>query len=347
VKRLDELLLKYRQLRFTAKKQQHLLEDLANLLEDGVSVNVALQLMIGFAHSDLEVEVIRQMQIKMAEGEPFVLGMVGWCKSNLIEIIRAGEEGGTLPESIRMAANTAQGQNEALAAVAQSMLYPTTMFIIGLIMLVYIANTVFPNFQQIKSINEWPAVGQLALSIASFISSYWWIILGGICAIIIGIFYALQNYIGDMRVYLDRLPPFSLYRQLAGARLMETLGLLLRNGVLLKQSLKIAQKNASPYLYAHLLMMEFRLSGGRDNIADVLDSGLIDQQDLARLRVVALSKTFGEALIRQGSRSMAKAINRIKLLGKISGGVLMAATASLLGFIFYAIYTIGLSLANT
>lgn len=342
----DKILLKYRQLQFGPKKQQSLLEDLANLLEDGVSVNLALELMIGFAHSTLDVEVIRQMQIKMAEGESFVLGLQGWCQPNLIEIIRAGEEGGTLVESIRMAANSVHGQNEAISAVFQGITYPGTMFIVGLVMLVYIANTIFPSFAAIKPVEQWPSFGQAALSIANFVKSFWYLVLLGIGCFILAIRYLMNNYIGDLRSYLDKIPPISIYRELIGSRLMETLGLLIHNGVQLKQALKIVQRNAPPYLYSHLLMMEYRLSGGRDNIADVLDTGLINQQDLARLRVVAMGKGFDEALSRQGKRSMAKSISAIKFSGKIMGGILMACTGGLLGFIFYAIYSIGLSLAS-
>ncbi|MCD6046597.1 MAG: tcpE [Gammaproteobacteria bacterium] len=346
LKHIENILLKYRQAQFTAKKQQHLLEDLANLLEDGVSVNIALELMIGFAHSPLEVEVIRSMQLKMASGESFVLGMEGWCGNNLIEIIRAGEEGGTLVDSIRMAASSVQGQNEAIAVIVQSMMYPGAMFCIGLVMLVYIASTVFPNFEAIKPLSQWPTVGQFAVGLSRFISGYWWLLIAGIFGIIFLIKYILNNYIGDLRVYVDQIPPFKIFRQINGARLMQTLGLLLRNGVLLKQALKIAQRNMPPYMQSHLLMMEFRLSGGRDNIADVLDTGLIDQQDLARLRIVAMGKGFDEALMRQGKRSMAASIASLKLLGKIGGGALMAITACLLGLIFYALYSVGLSMTN-
>ncbi len=343
----EKLLLKFQQIQFTPKKQEALLEDLANLLEDGVSVNAALQLIQGFTTSHVELEVINQMQLKMSEGEPFVLGLVGWCQGNLIDIILAGEEGGTLVESIRMAAHTVQDQNEGLDAFIQGLIYPGTMLIVGLAMLVYIGNTVFPSFVQIKPPSEWPVTGQNALALANFIKNFWWLMLVGLVSFIFVLRYLMEHYVGDLRESLDKVVPFSIYRQILGARFMETLGLLIRNGVPLKQCLRISQKNAQPYFFSHLLLMEYRLSGGRDNIADVLDTGLMDPQDLARLRVIAIGKGFDEALIRQGKRSMASAVAKIKLTGKIMGGVCMALTASLLGFIFFSIYAIGTSLGST
>ena len=343
---LTNLKLKIQRLQFTPKKQQALLEDLANLLEDGVSVNQALKLMEGFATSHLDLEVLRQMQLKMSEGEPFVLGLVGWCQNNLIDIILAGEEGGTLVDSIRMAANTVQDQNAGMDAFIQGLIYPGTMLIAGLAMMVYIGSTVFPRFISIKPSSEWPAIGQQALAFATFIKDFWWLVIIIIAAIVFTVNYILKNYVGEFRETFDKFIPFSIYRQIVGAHFMETLGLLIRNGVPLKQCLRITQKNAQPYFFSHLVLMEYRLSGGRDNIADVLDTGIIDQQDLARLRVIAVGKGFEEALIRQGKRSMARALQTNTLTGKVLGGMCMGTTASLLGFIFYAIYSIGTSLAN-
>src|SRR3989338_5098871 len=182
-------------MQFGPKKQESMLEDLANLLEDGVTVNVALNLMIGFAHSDLEIEVIRQMQLKMAEGESFVLGLQGWCQDNLIEIIRAGEEGGTLVEAIRMAVTTVQQQNEVIGAILQGMTYPSVMFVAGLIMLVYIASTVFPNFIAIKPVEQWPAAGQTAIGLAFFVRDFWWAMVLGLVGIFFVLNYIIQNYI--------------------------------------------------------------------------------------------------------------------------------------------------------
>lgn len=340
------LVQKFKQLTFNNARQQHLLEDLAALLEDGATLNMALGLLSKQSRNNIELEVIRHMQIKMSEGESFALGLLGWYSNNLIEILRAGESGGALPDAMRMAASTVQQKNEALNTVLQSLLYPSLVFIAGLAMLVYISQTVFSNFAAIKPIAEWPANGQAAVQLAQFIEQWWWLIVVIFFIALYSTKRLLELYNGDFRKYIDLLPPFSIYRQMTAARLMETLGLLISNGILLKQALWLIQKSAQPYLKTHLLMMEYRLSGGRDNIADVLDTGLIDANDLARLRVIALGRGFESALIRQGRRAIDQSIQRMKFTGKVLGGLLMTLSAGLLGFIFYAIYSIGLSFSS-
>ena len=60
------------------------------------------------------------------------------------------------------------------------------------------------------------------------------------------------------------------------------------------------QYQANPYVNSHLVMMEHLLSMGKTNIADVLETGLISESDLMRLRVMAEVKGFEHGLIRMG-----------------------------------------------
>jgi type II secretory pathway component PulF len=136
----------------------------------------------------------------------------------------------------------------------------------------------------------------------------------------------------------------SLYRKMTSARLMETLGLLIANGLVFKKALKIVQYRAHPYLAWHLITMEYRLGSGKDNLADVLDTGLIAQEDLARLRLIAQSKGFEHALVRQGQRAADEGTEQIRITGKIMGGFLLGVAALLTIFLITSIYAVGMSI---
>jgi len=155
----------------------------------------------------------------------------------------------------------------------------------------------------------------------------------------------LHNTVGESRKIIDSIPGFKLYKQIAAARLMETLGLLISNGVVFKQSLKILQHKASPYLSWHLVNMEFRLGRGRSNIADVLDTGLVSHEDILRLRAIADAKGFEHALIRLGKFAGENAVKKVRKLGKILGGVFLAVAAMFAGMMVMGIYSVGQALS--
>lgn len=328
-------------LRFTANRQQALLEDIAALLDDGVPINQTIEVLLRIIHNTAMRAVLQSIQQKIAEGKPMADGMQSWYPQHIVEIVRAGELGGTLVESMNVAVESASQKNMTLSALIDAMAYPLVVLLAGLGLAVFLNNSIFKDFAAIQPIEHWPINGQMAYHFASFVQHFWWLILLALIVLGFTIRRILNDYIGELRYYIDRTPPFSLYRQVIAARLMETMGLLLSNGVILKNALKVLQLNSQPYLASHLLVMEYRLSGGRDNIAEVLDTGLIDNSDLERLRVIAKGRGFEHALIRQGKRAMTRTVNDVRLAGRISGGITLVLGAGLAAFLILAIYGIG------
>lgn len=334
-----------RQRLFTLKEQQAFLEDVALLIEDGVIANQAIET-ISKSGIGLSVEVANAMLMKLAEGKQLADGMQGWFNDTVVEIIRAGEEGGTLAQSMQAAAKTITQRSSAFTSLISSLLYPLIVLCLGLAVTVFIKNSVFESFIALKPVAQWPENGRLVLALANFLEYGWWALVLIVVAIVAGFGYLMRHYIGDMRAGLDKVPIISMYRKLTAAHLMETLGLLLTNGVVLKKALKILQRSASPYLGAHLLAMEYRLSGGKENIADVLNTGLLDENDLMRLRVIAKGKGFAHALIRQGRNAAEQGAKAIQLTGKIAGAVLLLCGGGLAAFLVITIYSLGSALSG-
>jgi type II secretory pathway component PulF len=122
---------------------------------------------------------------------------------------------------------------------------------------------------------------------------------------------------------------------------METLGLLLANGIILKRALVIMRLKASHYLQWHIYKMEIRLSGGRENIAEVLDTGLIAKADMLRLRVIAKGKGFEHALLKAGQLAAEHTTKKIEVSSRILGTILLVLGAFWAAFMIFAVYSVG------
>lgn len=336
---LVNIQLKFKQLAFNVAKQQAFLEDIAALVEDGVPLSQAVDI-ISRMYTGISVEVAQSIQQAIAQGKHFAEGMKGWFAPHIIELIRAGEEGGTLAQTLTAAANSLKQTHSISNTLMNSLLYPIIVMCMGLAVTVYVKESVFKSFALLKPVDVWPENARNLLALASFVEHWWWLVL-----IILSILAWLasrfiRDYIGNLRQYVDRIPIVSLYRRLVAARLMETLGLLISNGVIFKNALRILQYNANPYLASHLLSMEYRLSGGRENLAEVMDTGLIDKPIIQRLQVVALSRGFEHALVRQGQLSNEQTMQAVKLTGRISGGILLVGAAILAAYIVMSVYAV-------
>lgn len=341
----ENLLQRIKKFRFSNKSQLAFLEDLYVLVNDGIPANRAVE-MLGEVTTGLSRDVALSISQKISEGQPLAEGMRDWFATNVVEIIRVGEEGGALTETLRSAINTMGQRGSAVSGFISAVSYPMLVIIMACAIILYLNNSVFIQFRYIKPIEEWPPAGQQLVAVADIIQNWWWLTIIIVVALFVFFRVTMNNYVGELRPILDKFPPFSLYRRFASARLMETMGLLVANGVVFKNAIKVMQYQANPYMSYHLVLMEHLLGMGKGNVADVLDTGLIDHADIMRLRVMAEVKGFEHGLIRMGVRGADLSNKTLKIISKIIGGILLIIGATLIIIIVKGIYLTGMAMGS-
>ncbi len=335
----------FKRLQFGSKAQLAFLEDLYVLIHDGIPANRAVE-MLGQVTTGTGREVAHSISQKISEGRTLAEGMREWFSINVIEIVRVGEEGGALSETLKSAINTMTQHSGSMGTLISAISYPLMVIALACGIIVYLNSSVFTQFAAIKPMDQWPDAGRQLVSVAEIVQDWWWLVLLMIGATIFALRYVMSNYIGELRPMLDKIPPFNLYRRFAAARLMETLGLLVSNGVVFKSAIKVMQYQSNPYLTSHLVMMEHLLSMGKGNIADVLSTGLIDHGDVLRLRVMAEVKGFEHGLTRMGVRGAEQTTKTLGLISKVIGGLLLGVGATLIIVIIRGIFLTGMSMGQ-
>ncbi|MCH9770087.1 MAG: type II secretion system F family protein [Gammaproteobacteria bacterium] len=341
----QQLEMRIYRLQFSRGQQLAFLEDLASLIEDGVPLNQAAET-IRDASEGVQRIVAKHIVHALAQGQLLADGLTGWLPSAITEVVRAGESSGSLAKALYSAAASFKQHNSVVSALLAAALYPLVVIILAMVVTVFIHNSVLVNFAKIKPLATWPAIGQHLYALGSIFQQAWWLAILFFIATAIFINYLLKHYTGSARHFIDRVPLLSLYRQAIAARLMQTMGLLMANGVVLKTAFGILLRGAEPYLAWHIALMENRLSGGRDNVADVLDTELINRSDLLRLKVIARSKGFDKALLTLGNQAAARNATAMIRGGKLFGGAMLVLGAILAATIIIGIYTVGSSLAT-
>ena len=342
---LDKALLTIKHWQFGNKKQLAFLEDLFVLINDGIPANRAVDMMAHVTQG-LTREVATSLSQKIAQGQPLAEGMKEWFAPNVIEIIRVGEAGGALAQTLKSAISTLSQQGAAIGGFIAAISYPLFVIFVACGVIIYLNSSVFVQFRALKPIEEWPDAGRQLVSIANLIENWWWVVILAVIATIIVFSKLMTNYTGEFRSVLDRFPPFSFYKQFAAARLLETLGLLVANGVVFKSAIKVMQYQANPYVNSHLVMMEHLLSTGKTNIADVLATGLVNDQDLMRLRVMAEVKGFEHGLIRMGVRGTELVTDTMKFISRILGGMFLIIGGLLIIVILRGIFMTGMAMGS-
>ena len=163
-------------------------------------------------------------------------------------MVRAGEEGSFLEDVLKQVADFTEHQQELKGKVIGAMVYPLFLLVAGVsvvwAMLVWFVPKFAPIFERLAERDELPFATTLLVSISDYVGSYWFVTLGlGVGGVFI-LRQQLRTEVGIKRwhqlaINLPLLGP--VVRSLAVARFCRILGTLLKNGVPILQSLRIAK----------------------------------------------------------------------------------------------------------
>lgn len=246
---------------------------LADLLKSGVPLLKSLELLEHQSTSAALQAVLQEVRADVADGTRLNEAMRKHPRAFnelVISMVRAGEEGSFLEEVLKRIAAFTDHQEEIKGRVIGAMVYPAFLMgfggIVVSVLLVYFVPKFEPIFARMEERGELPWATTALMGMSRFAQSYWLLGLLGVA----GIVYGVRTWVSSAegRAQLDRLR-LKIYglgrivRSLSIARFCRVLGTLLRNGVPLLQSLRIAKDAAGNSV----------LSAAVDHAAENISSG--------------------------------------------------------------------------
>jgi type II secretory pathway component PulF len=162
-----------------------------------------------------------------------------------VALVRAGEAGGLLDQTLGRIADFAEAQDELRAKIKSALAYPMIMVFVGASAVAVLLTFVMPKVLVIfKDLNQTlPGMTQLLIAVSNFLQNYWYLLfIGGAVA-----WFLFKRYVAtdhgcyQYHMFLLKLPKLGdliLKREIAG--FTRTLGSLLRNGVPILNALSIS-----------------------------------------------------------------------------------------------------------
>lgn len=224
---------------------------LADLLRAGVPLLRSLHILEKQTSQPALSETLREIHVKVADGASLADSMALFPRtfSELqVSMIRAGEEGGFLEDVLERIANFTEHQEDLRAKVIGALAYPIFLAIMGFcvlnILVIFFVPKFEPVFKKLEDKGELPTLTTALIGTSHMIQGYWWLVLLVAGLGIAGFLQWARSERG--RYALDsfrlRLPVAGkIYLNLALSRFTRILGTLLRNGIPILQSLKIAK----------------------------------------------------------------------------------------------------------
>jgi len=225
-------------------------QQLANLLNSGMPLTVALSSMTHLGSRGIPAEVSRDLKQEVTEGRGLSDAMAKQPRifSDLyVNMVRAGEQSGSLVQVLRRMASHFQQFAEVQGKFKSAMIYPALVVCMGLCIVAFFMFFMLPRFTEIfNGFNiELPLPTRMLIGTSQFTLKYWWLIGFVLIALVVLFkrFSTSDEGTRKMDEWKMKLPVFgnvvklNLFGQFA-----RTLGTLLQNGVPVLTALKITEQ---------------------------------------------------------------------------------------------------------
>jgi len=285
------------------------LQQLAELLENGVSILAAFQVLIKQTRHVTFKEVLTDIYDRVSDGEAIDSAFAahpGIFNDLTINIIRAGAEGAFLEDSLKRVAKFLEQANEMKGKIVGAMIYPGILCTVGTIMVVVLLTFFVPRFQPmfdqaVSQGGELP-FATITLQVGSaFLQKYGLYALGGVVVLFFWIRSQMTTPYG--RKLTDRLKlkipvmgPILLNS--AVSRFCRVLGTLLENGVPILKSLDISSHSTGNLILTEAVVKAAEnVSSGESLSKPLGDSGIMPPQIMAMITVAEEANALETVLV--------------------------------------------------
>jgi len=224
-------------------------QQLATLLGAGQPLDRALQILLDLPESEKARNLLERVRDVVRGGSTLsdALEAERETFSRLyVNMVRAGEAGGSLEDTLRRLADYLERSRQLKASVVNALIYPAFLIFMVFVSLFILLVVVVPQFEQMFADMdvELPLLTRIVVGVGATLQNYWLLMF----ALLVGGVVWFRRKLADppSRLAIDeRLLRMrvvgDLVRKIETARLSRTLGTLLKNGVPLLGGLTIAR----------------------------------------------------------------------------------------------------------
>ncbi len=325
------------------------LRQLSELLNNGVPVLAAFQVLSKQEQNPVLREVIEDIYGQIAEGTGIDSAFASHptvFDDLTISIIRAGSEGAFLEDALKRTAGFMEQQAAMKGRVISAMIYPATLLIVGVIVVTVLLIFFVPKFQPmfdslIDSGGELPAATKALLAFKAFIGHYGLFLVGGIIALGIVAKIALKTQAGSRmmdrwKLKIPLLGP--VVQSSCISRFCRVFGTLLENGVPILRALDISSHSTGNAVLAQAVEKSAEAVSAGDPLSKPLsDSGLFPPQVMAMISIAEESNNLESVLVNVSESIERELTKKLDVMVRMLEPMMLLLLASGVFFIIIAL----------
>jgi len=282
--------------------------ELATLLESGLPLDKSLLVLMDLTEDNERVtKLIGRVLDKVKGGSTLADALEkqsGIFSKFYLNMIRAGEAGGSLGEVLTRLSEYLERSRELKDTVSTALIYPAILLIMSVASLFVMLTFVVPQFSEMfeSAGKALPVPTQIVVGLAEWLQSYWWVL---ILAIVVVTGYMNLQMADPVRkkVWDGRFLKLPLVGTIIlnkeTANISRTLGTLLGNGVSILSALVIVRETVDNLVLAASIQdTEDQLRQGKNMSDALLDKGIFPKMAMQMIKMGEETGRLEEMLLR-------------------------------------------------
>lgn len=176
----------------------------------------------------------------------------GWVPVSERMIILAGEQSGQLPESLDSVSDVVKAGRKINGVVIAGITYPIILLVATSVYLLLFGLKVIPQFAKIVDPERWSGLAKSLFVMSQFMIHWGIFAFVGMLVLVTLLLVSMPRLTGPIRVKLDQIPPYSIYRLVTGSGFMLSLASLLAGHGRVQDALHTLSNSSSAYLRERL-----------------------------------------------------------------------------------------------
>jgi type II secretory pathway component PulF len=275
----------------------------------------------------------REIAGRMRQGDSLAMAMKSFIPLEefaLLDLASTSTREDAARRGFELCEMAASARRVLSTTTAIQVAYPAILLVdmYGLAML--FGGMIFPEAREVRPVEQWTAIGQWLYTIDTFCFNYWWLSASVVGASVVGYFYTLKRWTGDMRNRIDGAPlMWRNRRDLRAALLIVTLSGLFDSGLTLSAALARVKQHADAWLRWHVSRMGRRLDAKPEDPMRALDTGIFSELVVDQIADAERRDNFIDAIKSLGRESLDRVVEAVRRNARITHYVLLGVAAAL------------------
>lgn len=233
----------------------------------------------------------------LQNGLPFSEALKGWAPDRERLMLSVGDVA-DLESAIRNLIRVTEGTTKMIRPIIGAISYPLFLMMMVVLIIYGIGVYMVPPMIEAAPGVRWTGMAKNLADLSDWIAVYWPIAFSIIPILSLIIYGTIGIWTGTIRVYIDRCPPWSLYKIFVGITWLLAMSALVKGGTPVSSALRALRKDSTRYLKERIDKTLVFINNG-DNLGQALAKTNLEFPDLeiiGDLKIYSEMDNFEEAL---------------------------------------------------